>query len=52
MRVTHWLVMAAFCAGCAAPGATEHPTATDAALAQSQKKTSVDPAVNPDAAAL
>jgi hypothetical protein len=32
--------------------ATEHPTTTDAALAQSEKKTSTDPAVNPDAAAL
>jgi hypothetical protein len=52
MRVTHWIVMAAFCSGCAAPRATEHTTATDDALAQSEKKTSVNPAVNPDAAAL
>lgn len=52
MRVTHWLVMAAVCSSCAAPGATEHTTTTDAALAQSEKKTSVNPAVNPDAAAL
>ena len=52
MRVTHWLVMAAITSGCAAPGATEHTTTTDAALAQSEKKTSVNPAVNPDAAAL
>ena len=52
MRVTQWLVLAAICAGCAAPGASERSSTTDAALAQSQKKTSTDPAVNPDAAAL
>jgi hypothetical protein len=52
MRVTQWLVIAAFCSACAVPGATEHPTTTDAALAQSEKKTSIDPAVNQDAAAL
>ena len=52
MRVTQWLLLAAFCSGCAAPGATEHPTKTDAALAENEKKTSIDPAVNPDAAAL
>jgi hypothetical protein len=60
MNVSRWLALTAFgslCAGaCAAPAATESVTApvtaTDAALQQSEKKTSTDPAVNPHAAAL
>lgn len=52
MRVTRWLAMMVFCSACAAPGATEHSTTTDAALLQGEKKTSTDPAVNPHAAAL
>ena len=53
MRVTYWLALAAFCSGCsAAPAANEHTTATDVALEQSTQKTSPDPAVNPDGAAL
>jgi hypothetical protein len=52
MRVIQWLALAALGTACSAPAATEHATATDVALAQSEKKTSTDPAVNPDAAAL
>lgn len=54
MRVSPWLAIAAFCSACAAPAATEKTpaTTTDAALAQSERKTSTDPAVNPDAAAM
>ena len=51
MRVTRWLVIAALASACSAPSATEQTT-TEAALVQSEKKTSTDPAVNPDAAAL
>jgi hypothetical protein len=52
MRVSPWLAIAVFSSACAAPAATEHKTTTDVALAQSEKKTSSDPAVNADAAAL
>jgi hypothetical protein len=52
MPVSRWLVVTALSSACAAPAATEHPTATDVALQQSDKKTSTDPAVNPHAKAL
>jgi hypothetical protein len=52
MRVSPWLAIALVSSACAAPAATEHTTATDAAIEQGEKKTSTDPAVNPDAAAL
>ena len=52
MRVSPWLAIAVFSAACAAPAATENKTPTDVALEQGEKKTSTDPAVNPDAAAL
>lgn len=47
-----WLALAVFSSACAARSASEHTSATDVALEQSAKKTSTDPAVNPDAAAL
>ena len=52
MRVSPWLAIAVFSTACAAPAATEEKTPTDVALEQGEKKTSIDPAVNPDAAAL
>ena len=52
MRVSLWLAIAVFSTACAAPAATEEKTATDIALEQGERKTSTDPAVNPDAAAL
>ena len=60
MHVSRWLALALFsstcAAGCAAPAATESsadtPTSTDVALKESEKKTSTDPEVNPDAAAI
>src|SRR5689334_21005083 len=52
MRVSSWLAIAALSSACAAPVATEHTTKTDAALAQSEQKTSTNPDVNPDAAAM
>ena len=53
MRVSPWLAIVTLCSACAAsPAATEKKTATDVALEQSARKTSTDPAVNPEAAAL
>lgn len=52
MRVSPWLAIAVFSTACAAPAATEEKTPTDLALEQGEKKTSTDPAVNSDAAAL
>jgi hypothetical protein len=52
MRVSPWLAIALLSSGCAAPAATEEKTPVDVALEQDAKKTSTDPAVNPDAAAL
>ena len=52
MRVSPWLAIAVFSTACAAPAATEEKTPADVALEQGEKKTSTDPAVNPDAAAL
>jgi hypothetical protein len=53
MHVSRWLAIAVLSSGCgAAPAASEHPTATDVALEQGEKKTSTDPSVNPHAAAL
>lgn len=52
MRVSPWLAIALLSSACAAPAATEEKTPADVALEQGEKKTSTDPAVNPDAAAL
>jgi hypothetical protein len=52
MRVSSWLAIALLSSACAAPASTENKTPTDVALEQGEKKTSTDPAVNPDAAAL
>ena len=54
MRVSPWLAIALLSSACAAaPAATsETATATDRALAESEQKTSTNPAVNPDAAAM
>jgi len=54
MRVTPWLAIAAISSACSAPAATDRTatTATDIAIEQSKQKTSTDPAVNPNAAAL
>ena len=60
MHVSRWLALALFsstcAASCAAPEATqpaaEQATATDKALQEGEKKTSTNPAVNPDAAAM
>jgi hypothetical protein len=52
MRVSPWLAIAVFSTACAAPAATEERTATDLALEQGERKTSTNPSVNPDAAAL
>jgi hypothetical protein len=52
MNVSRWLAVAMLSSSCAAPAATERATPTEVALEQSEKKTSTDPAVNPNAAAL
>jgi hypothetical protein len=56
MRVTPWLAIVILTSACSAPKATERAaattTATDVAIEQSKQKTSTDPAVNPNAAAL
>jgi hypothetical protein len=59
MRVSPWLAIAAFVSACAAPAstkehaaATEPATPTEAALVESEQKTSTDPDVNKDAAAI
>ena len=52
MHVSRWLATAVFVSACAAPAATENPTPTDLALQAGETKTSTDPAVNPDAAAI
>ena len=56
MRVSPWLALAVFTSACSSPAAREHAasttTATEAALAESEQKTSTDPAVNPKAAAI
>jgi hypothetical protein len=58
MHVSRWFALALLSSatawGCDASSATEPPppTQTDAALKESEKKTSTDPAVNQDAAAI
>jgi hypothetical protein len=53
MRVSLWLGIAVLASACAAPAATEErATPTDRALEESAQKTSTNPAVNPDAAAM
>jgi hypothetical protein len=52
MHVSPWLAIAVFSTACAAPAATDHETSTDRALEASEQKTSTDPKVNPDAAAM
>jgi hypothetical protein len=52
MRVSPWLAIAVLSSACAAPAATGHTTTTDAALEQSKQKTSTDPDVTTDAAAM
>ena len=51
-----WLAIAVLISACSTPKATERvaatSTATDVAIEQSKQKTSTDPAVNPNAAAL
>jgi hypothetical protein len=59
MRVSPWLAVAVFASACAAPAATnehaaatEPATPTERALVESEQKTSTDPDVNKDAAAM
>ena len=55
MRVSPWLAIAVFTSACSSSAARERAattTTTDVALEQSEQKTSTDPAVNPNAAAL
>jgi hypothetical protein len=59
MRVSLWLAVAVFASACAAPAATnehsaatEPATPTERALVESEQKTSTDPGVNKDAAAM
>jgi hypothetical protein len=59
MRVSLWLAVAVFASACAAPAATnehaaatEPATPTERALVESEQKTSTDPDVNKDAAAM
>jgi hypothetical protein len=51
-HASRWLALAVFSSACAAPAATEQQTTTDRALQVSEQKTSTDPGVNPDAAAM
>jgi hypothetical protein len=54
MSVRRWLViaMAALIPGCATPGEAEPQTPAELALQEGARKTSTDPDVNPDAAAM
>ena len=53
MHVSRWLAIALVSSGCSAPGASrDTPTTTELALHASEQKTSTDPSVNPDAAAM
>jgi hypothetical protein len=65
MRVSPWLAIAVFVSACAAPASTREPaqgeehatatepvTPTERALVESEQKTSTDPEVNQDAAAI
>jgi hypothetical protein len=50
MKVCRWLVLAALTTACGTTDAQDTPT--DRALQEGERKTSTDPAVNPDAAAM
>lgn len=54
MNVSRLLVLAMFTSACGGASAVDHEptTATEAALQESERKTSTDPGVNPDAAAM
>jgi hypothetical protein len=52
MKVSYWLAIAALASSCGGSEAKEAPTPTEAALQASAQKTSTDPKVNPDAAAM
>jgi hypothetical protein len=51
MKVSRWLIAVALTSACAAPAAT-NDTPVDRALQEGERKTSTDPSVNPDAAAM
>jgi hypothetical protein len=52
MKVSYWLAIAALASACGGSEAKEPPTPTEVSLQEGAKKTSTDPAVNPDAAAM
>ena len=53
MHVNRWLAIAVLSFGCSTPEASRHtPTMTELALHAGEQKTSTDPSVNPDAAAM
>jgi hypothetical protein len=56
MNVSHWLVVAVLVVGCSPVSGQRNnqqsPTAAEVALQEGERKTSTDPAVNPNAAAM
>ena len=52
MRVSRLIAVALFTSACAEPTGSERATPADLALQEGERKTSTDPSVNPDAAAM
>jgi hypothetical protein len=52
MKVSRLLILAVLTSACSTPAATTSDTPVDRALQEGERKTSTDPAINPDAAAM
>jgi hypothetical protein len=52
MKVSRLVILVALTSACSAPAATDRDTSVERALQEGERKTSTDPAVNPDAAAM
>ena len=52
MKVSYWAAAALLASACGGSAAKAPPTPTEAALQEGERKTSTDPQVNPDAAAM
>jgi hypothetical protein len=52
MKVSRWLILAMVTSACSTPVATTNDSPVERALQEGERKTSTDPSVNPDAAAM
>ena len=52
MKVSYWAAIALLASACGGSAAKEPPTPTAAAVQEGERKTSIDPQVNPDAAVM